>query len=200
MRTVLTWILVIAILVGAAYFGSPWWTVWNLERAAKAGDAHAVAQVVDFPAVRANLSPGLTAKLQVALDREKTKPHTFLDKLTMFVAPLFQPKAVDTLLTPEGVAYMLKTAEAPPWTNPFKRDRAIPPGEPGVDLGRTGYDGDDLDQFHAVVTNKLAPGRLVTLKLLRRGFLTWKVVGLDLVGPSRGSGAAGSYAPAPAAP
>jgi hypothetical protein len=180
MRTFFTWVILILIAIAVVYFGSPWWTVWNLERAAKAGDAHAVEQVIDFPAVRASLSPQLTVQLQQALDREKQKPHSFLDKLTMFVAPLFVPKAVDTLVTPEGVTYMIKTAKAPEWTNPFKREKTVPAGEPSLDLMHTGYAGDDMDQFHAVVSNKLLPGRVVTLKMLRRGFMTWKVVGLDL--------------------
>jgi hypothetical protein len=199
MRTVLTWVLVIAILIGGAYLGSPWWTVWNLERAAKAGDAGAVAKVVDFPAVRASLSPQVTVELQHALDREKTKPHSFLDKLTMFVAPLFVPKAVDTLVTPEGVAYMLKTASAPPFINPLQHDHAPPAGEPALNLMQTGYLADDLDQFQAKITNKLAPGRVVTLKMLRRGFLTWKVVGIDLSRtPTTTAGSSAAYAPATA--
>lgn len=196
MRTFFTWVLLIAVIVGGAYFGSPWWTVWNLERAAKAGDTHAIAQVVDFPAVRASLSPQLTRELQAALDREKVKPHSFLDKLTMFVAPLFVPKAVDTLVTPEGVTYMIKTAQAPQWTNPFKREKAPPAGQPAMDVMHTGYIQDDLDQFRATVSNKLIPGRAVSLKLLRRGFITWKVVGLDLVKTDAPAGASAAYAPA----
>lgn len=198
MRSVLTWVLVIAILIAGAYFGSPWWTVWNLERAAKAGDAGAIAKVVDFPAVRATLSPRVTAELQKALEREKTKPHSFFDKLTMFVAPLFVPKPVDTLVTPDGVAYMLKTASAPPFINPLKHDAKTPAGEPALDFMHTGYVADDLDQFRAQITNKLAPGRTVTLQMLRRGFLTWKVVGLDLSRtPVATAGSSATYAPAP---
>lgn len=181
MRTFLTWVLLIVLIVAGAYFGSPWWTVWNLDRAARAGDAHAVANVVDFPAVRASLSPSLSAELQQALDREKTKPHSFLDKLLMFGRNLVQPKASDQELTPEGVTFMLKTAHPPAWSNPLKGEKAPPPGRPSLDLARTGYAADDLDQFNAVVDNTLAPGRAISLKLLRRGFLTWKVVGLDLI-------------------
>jgi hypothetical protein len=65
MRTFFTLILFAVTLIAGAYFGSPWWTVWNLERAAKAGDVHAVAQVVDFPAVRASLSPQLTSRCRL---------------------------------------------------------------------------------------------------------------------------------------
>ncbi len=184
MRAFFSWILLAAVLATGVYLGSPWWTLWNVEQAARAGDAGAVAKAVDFPAVRASLTPQLTAKLQAALDREKVKPHSFLDKLTMFVAPLFAAKAVDTLVTPEGVAYMLKTAEAPEWKNPFAREHATAAGastaQPSIDIWHTGYVGDDLDQFHAVVANKLAPGHTVSVKMLRRGFMTWKIISIDL--------------------
>ncbi len=193
MRTFFSWVLLIIVLVGGAYLGSPWWAVWNLERAAKAGDAHAVANAVDFPAVRASLSPRLSAQLQQAMDHEQTKPHSFFDKLLLFVRPVFQPKAADSLVTPQGVTYMLKTAQPPPWSDPFQGQKAPPPGQPSFDLMQSGYLADDLDQFHAKIDNKLLSGRSVSLKLLRRGFITWKVVELDLVNVG---GASATYAPA----
>ena len=189
MRTFFTWILLIAVLVTGAYFGSPWWTVWNLERAAKAGDAHAVAQVVDFPAVRAGLSPQLTVQLQQALAREQDKPKGILDQLTLFASKLLAPKPVDALVTPEGVTYMIKTGKAPEWVNPFKREKLPPPGEPVLDLGHSWYLADDLDQFQATLNNKLAPERAVSITMLRRGFMTWKVTKIDLV-PVPGGAAA----------
>jgi len=181
MRMFFSWVLLIIILVGGAYLGSPWWAVWNLDRAAKAMDAHAIESSVDFPAVRASLSPALNAQLQQSADREKAKPHSIIDKLVMFGRSLVQPKVADTVLTPQGVTYILKTGAPPPWSNPFDGQKAPPPGEPALDLGHTGYLADDLDQFHATIDNKTYPGRAVSLKLLRRGFIAWKVVGLDLV-------------------
>jgi hypothetical protein len=195
MRTIFTWVVLIIILVGGAYLGSPWWAVWNLDRAAKAMDSHAIESAVDFPAVRASLSPGLNAKLQSAMDREKAKPHSVFDKLLMFGRSLIQPKVADTVLTPQGVTYMLKTAAPPPWSNPFEGQKAPPPGEPSLDLGHSGYMDDDLDQFHATIDNKIHPERAVSLKLLRRGFITWKVVSLDLVtvaAPAPAAAGAGS--------
>lgn len=184
MRTFFTGILLVVVLVTAVYLGSPWWTLWNVEQAARAGDAGAVAKSVDFPAVRASLSPQLTAKLQAALDREQAKPHSLLDKITLFASKLFVPKPVDTLVTPEGVAYMLKTAEAPEWKNPLAHDKATAAGattaQPTLDLWHSGYVADDLDQFHATVVNKLAPGHTASVKMLRRGFMTWKIISIDL--------------------
>ena len=194
MRTFFSWVLLIVVLVTAVYLGSPWWTMWNVEQAARAGDAGAVAKVVDFPAVRASLSPQLTAKLQAALDREQAKPASILDKITLFASKLFVPKPVDTLVTPEGVAYMLKTAEAPEWKNPLAHDKATAASastaQPSLDLWHSGYVADDLDQFHATVANKLAPGHTVSVKMLRRGFMTWKIISIDL----------GYTPPAPSAP
>ena len=183
MRTLLSWIVTLVILAGGVYFGSPYYTVWTLEQAAKAGDANAVAAKVDFPQVRANLTPALTARLQGALDREKVKPHSFFDRLAMFVAPVFVPKAVDTLVTPEGVAAMIKTGHAPTWLNPVHHEKQAAKATPGEPHAiKLGYVADDLDQFQAVIENKLSPGSRVTLTLFRRGFFTWKVTAIDLAG------------------
>ena len=111
-RSFLALILLVAALAVGAYYGSPFYTVWRLEQAAKGGDAHAIAGVIDFPAVRANLSPRLSAALQASIDAEKTKPHSFLNRIGMAIAPFFHSKPADTLVTPEGLAIMLKNRPA----------------------------------------------------------------------------------------
>jgi len=184
MRSFLSLLLLVAVIVVGVYYGSPYYTVWRLEQAAKGGDAHAIAGTVDFPAVRANLSPRLSAALQASMAEEKTKPHSFLDRIGMAIAPLFHARPQETLVTPEGVAVMLKTAGPPGYANPFHQGRepdAAHPGEPYV--VEQGYLDDDLDQFHAAIGNRLKPSAEITLKLLRRGFLTWKVIAIDLGGP-----------------
>jgi hypothetical protein len=181
MRNILSLLLLVAVLVIGAYWGSPYYTVWRLEQAAKAQDAHAVAGVVDFPAVRANLSPSLTAALQAAMDAEKTKPHSLLDRIGMAIAPLFQGKRADALVTPEGVTVMLKTAAPPRYANPFGQGRSPDSANPGEPYTISqDYIDNDLDQFHAAIGNRLKPGAEVRIKLLRRGFLTWKITAIDL--------------------
>ena len=158
MRNFLSLILLIAVVVVGAYWGSPYYAVWQLEQAAKGGDAHAIANFIDFPAVRANLSPQLNAALQANMEAEKAKPHSFFDRIGMAIAPLFHAKPAETLVTPEGVAVMLKTASPPSYTNPFHRGRApdaANPGEPYV-ISQD-YLDNDLDQFHAAIGNKLKP-------------------------------------------
>jgi hypothetical protein len=181
MRNFLSLILLIAVVVVGAYYGSPYYAVWQLEQAAKGGDAHAIAGFIDFPAVRANLSPSLTAALQANIDAEKTKPHSILDRIGMAIAPLFQGKPADALVTPEGIAVMLKTAEAPSYSNPFHHGRAPDAANPGEPYTVSqDYIDNDLDQFHAAIGNKLKPGAEARIKLLRRGFMTWKVTDIDL--------------------
>jgi hypothetical protein len=181
MRSFLSLILLVAVIIVGAYYGSPYYTVWRLEQAAKGGDAHAIGNVIDFPAVRANLSPQISAALQARIDAEKQKPHSFLDRIGMAIAPLFHHKPADTLVTPEGVAVMLKTASPPNYESPFQQGRepdSAHPGEPYV-ISQD-YLDNDLDQFHAEIGNKLKPKAEIKLRLIRRGFLTWKVTAIDL--------------------
>ncbi|MEA3009819.1 MAG: hypothetical protein QOJ91_1511 [Sphingomonadales bacterium] len=53
-----------AILLGAGWwFGSPWWTLWRMREAAEAGDAEALADYIDFPALRASTRRQLRRRL-----------------------------------------------------------------------------------------------------------------------------------------
>ena len=182
MKTLLSLILLLALASVGAYYGSPYYAVWRLEQAAKGQDAATVARFIDFPAVRANLSPRLAAALAVQIDAEQTKPHSILDRIGLAIAPLFHhDRPGETLITADGVAVMLKTARTPAYKGPLDTQRdpdAAHPGEPyTVDEG---YIDNDLDQFHASVGNRLRAGAVVKLRLLRRGFLTWKVTEIDL--------------------
>jgi hypothetical protein len=44
----------LVLLAASWWFGSPWWTLWRMREAARAGDAEAVAAYIDFPALRAS--------------------------------------------------------------------------------------------------------------------------------------------------
>jgi hypothetical protein len=55
---------VLALLVTAGWwFGSPWWTLWRMREAARAGDSAALAAYVDFPALRASMRAQLRPRL-----------------------------------------------------------------------------------------------------------------------------------------
>ena len=50
-----------ALIFGAAYFGSPFLSLHNLQQAARNGDRDRLDQVVDFPKVRENLKSKIDA-------------------------------------------------------------------------------------------------------------------------------------------
>jgi hypothetical protein len=45
-------VALVLVLVGALYYGSPYWTVWRMQTPAEAGEGDRLARYVDFPAVR----------------------------------------------------------------------------------------------------------------------------------------------------
>ncbi|HEX8623624.1 MAG TPA: DUF2939 domain-containing protein [Allosphingosinicella sp.] len=44
----------LVLLAAGWWFGSPWWTLWRMREAARAGDSEALAAYIHFPALRAS--------------------------------------------------------------------------------------------------------------------------------------------------
>ncbi|MGZ8286865.1 MAG: DUF2939 domain-containing protein [Allosphingosinicella sp.] len=53
-RTLAAAAALLVLLAAGWWFGSPWWTLWRMREAARAGDSDALAAYVDFPALRAS--------------------------------------------------------------------------------------------------------------------------------------------------
>lgn len=194
MRRLLTWIVVIAILAGGVYLGSPYYSMYRLVQAARAGDAKTVASFVDFPAVRASLQPQLESYLQGEIAREQQKPHSIWDQLKLAVAPYIAGPATQLVITPQALAAIIRTARPPSAASVSALTASSAPavddkGPGDVRPVSYGYVGDDLDQFRAEIASRARPAAKVKIGMLRRGFFTWKVVSLDLSAlPRMGSG------------
>jgi Protein of unknown function (DUF2939) len=52
-RIVAAVIAALIMLAGAWYWGSPWWTVWRISRAARLGDAKQLYHYADFATITA---------------------------------------------------------------------------------------------------------------------------------------------------
>ena len=182
MRRLLTWLVALVILGGVVYLGSPYYTVYRLVQAARAGDAKTVSSFVDFPAVRSSLKPQLQGYLADEIGRENAKPHSIWDRLGLALAPYLVGTSVDLLVTPQNVAAMIRTGRPPHISNPVGTQPRLDDDKgPGDSRAlHLGYVGDDLDQFHAEVASRANAHARVDLRLLRRGFFTWRVVSLDL--------------------
>ena len=92
------------------------------------------------------------------------------------MGPLLE-SAVDSFVTPAGVAQMVTTAEAP---DPSRRD----PPEPN-----DARDGSDIHQawgyrsfnaFAVTLTDRDQPDQRLALILERRGLFAWKLAAVDL--------------------
>lgn len=176
--------LIVGVAVGAlALFGIAWTAApvlaaQSLIRAAKAGDEARIEKLVDFPALRESLRSELNAELMARMRRDPRVSDSGLGGLGMMLVPMILSGAVDTLVTPEVVAHMVNTAEAP---DPTRR----PLPEPESDEA----DGDDihqswgyrsLNEFAVTLTDRRQPDDRLALILERRGLFDWKLAAVDL--------------------
>ncbi len=171
--------LAAAAVVGlaVAWAAAPVLAAQGLVRAAKAGDARKLERLVDFPALRQSLKEELNAELVARMRRDPEMADSTLGGLGLMLAPMLLSGAVDTLVTPEMVADMVVTAEAPDPTKP-------PTPEPGDardsdDIHQSwGYR--DLNHFAVTLTDRDRPDQQLALILERRGLFEWKLAGVDI--------------------
>jgi hypothetical protein len=158
-------IVVLALLglgVAGVYLASPWWAARQLGQAVQRGDGDAIAGACDMPAIR----DGLKAQIGDAL-RQKIGQGDALAMLGSLVAPAVADRAIDAAVTPDGIAYALRTGRPPDGAT----DSAVA-GRPIVD--GAGYR--DFDHFGV----RLRQGPVLVFE--RRGFAEWKLVRIDLSG------------------
>ncbi|HYC98098.1 DUF2939 domain-containing protein [Brevundimonas sp.] len=170
-------VVTIAVLA-AAWAAAPVLAAQALIRAAKAGDARRIEQLVDFPALRQSLKDELNAELAAQMRRDPRMAESGLGGLGMILAPMLLSGAVDAAVTPEVVARMVTTAEAP---DPTVRDDPEP--------GDTADEGDDIHQawgyrdlntFAVTLTDRDHPDQRLALILERRGMFAWKLAAVDI--------------------
>lgn len=167
----------IVVLV-AAWAAAPVLTAQALIRAAKAGDAARLEQLVDFPALRQSLKDELNAELAAQMRRDPRMAESGLGGLGLILAPMLLSGAVDAAVTPEVVAQMVTTAEAP---DPTVRDAPEPgdAADEGKDIHQAwGYR--DLNAFAVTLTDRDHRDQRLALILERRGLFSWKLAAVDI--------------------
>lgn len=145
---------VVALLVafGAGWwFGSPWWTLYQMKAAAEAGDSGALSAHIDYQAVRAS------AKAQIGERLDDSRLGTG----ERLIAGLGANLAVEALVSPAGLRGLFVVA-------PAARAAYPSPGEMRASDMAMRRDG--LDQFRLVRRDGL-PGELV----FHRSGLGWKL-------------------------
>jgi hypothetical protein len=100
-----------------------------------------------------------------------------LGGLGLMLAPMLLSGAVDTLVTPEMVAEMVVTAEAPDPTRPAERE----PGDArDADDIHQSWGYRDLNHFAVTLTDRDRPDQQLALILERRGLFAWKLAEVDI--------------------
>jgi hypothetical protein len=171
-----------AVLAAVALFAAAWglapiFAGQALIRAAKAGDARKLEQLVDFPALRASLKDELNKEVVARIGRDPRVAESGLGGLGMMLAPMILSGAIDTAVTPEVLAQMVTTAEAP---DPTRRPSSEPAdAKKGKNIHQAwGYR--DLNHFAVTLTDRDHPDQHLALILERRGLFSWKLAAVDL--------------------
>lgn len=168
-----------AVLVafGLAWAASPVFAGQSLIQAAKAGDEDRLELLVDFPSLRQSLKDEFDAELVARMRRDPRVVESGLGGLGMMLAPMLLSGAVDAVVTPQGVAAMVRSGQAP---DPTDATEAAPAaGKDGDDLHQSwGYR--DLNTFAITLTRRAQPDEHLALLLERHGLFSWKLAAVDI--------------------
>lgn len=155
-------------LFAASYFGSPYWAARELRSAAMSGDVDRIEAAVDFPAVRESLRGQLTVALTEKMNNAPELKDNPFAGLGMMLMPTIVQKAVESYVTPDGIAAIVQRGEV-------KKD-----GAPSPSLTYD-YDWRGLDRFAVTIRpEKVAADRAPVIVFERRGTFTWKMIRLQL--------------------
>ena len=152
--------LIAAIVLGAGwYFGSPRWTLHQMQAAAQAKDADKLGGYIDFPRLRESFKEQMKAKM--AAEMAKTKDDNPFAALGATLAMGMIDGMVDGLVTPAAMREVF--ANAP---EPEPGEGKIGVRVKNLDFQRTGF-----SEFHLVNQEDKEGSSLV----FKREGLGWKM-------------------------
>ncbi len=170
-------VLALAVMAGWLY-ASPYIAFRAMAKAAETGDAVALADYVDFPAVKESLKGSLTAQFNRSLST-KASDSPFAG-LAVLMAGAAVNTMVDQMVTPEGIATMYRQGKAArPAPRASSAPAPTPPaaGQAPEAVVTRGYRG--WDRFEVRAANASA-GTSVALTMRREGLTTWRLRHVDL--------------------
>jgi len=178
MRTrVVVPVALVALLV-AAYFGSPYWTIYQMRSAAQSGQGDKLAGYVDFPAVRESLKTQFTLMMNKSMaDDPKLKDNPVAAFGQMLAAAMVGPM-VDRMVTPESLATMIASGKSTEAAPPPAKDGA-PPTDPGKQP-RIVREYEGLDVFKVSIHAPDDDKEAVALVLNRQGLFSWKLTSIRM--------------------
>lgn len=174
-RLIRSLVALVVVALVAAWAASPLLAVHRLSRAAEEGDAATLNRMVDYPAFRKSLKEEMSSAMLQRL-RVDGDLADDLSGLGMILAPAVMSGLVDVAITPEVVAAIVETGEAP---DPTRRRPRRDGADDKVELHKA-YGYRDLNTFAVTLSRSDRPERRVALLMKRHGLFTWRLAGIDL--------------------
>jgi hypothetical protein len=186
----------VVLLLAAAFYATPYFSLWRLKSALENQDTQAVLQHVDFPAfkesLKTNVRQALTASIFKAGDRSG---ENFLGALVMSVIDV----RLDAAITPESTAALVqgffgftryarpvlaqaasgKTEKSDAFSlNPLTDTASVKLA--GREIARVSTAYQDFDTFAVVLRQKDTGEELITFLMKRHGILSWRIHGVRI--------------------
>lgn len=160
-------LLLLGVLAGGWWFGSPWWTLYQMREAAEARDADKLAGYIDFPSLRQTSKAQLQAAMLAEANSNSASPDRFGAAGSMMAMAMIGP-LIDALMTPEMMRQAFEKAPA----GGGKSRPAL-----GIDANGTSVVRSGLDEFR--LHRAEARGEEGDL-IFRRHGLGWKLAEVRL--------------------
>lgn len=158
--------------VAATSVASPWWTLHLLRAAVERHDGGAVAEQVDFPALRASVKAQMLASMKADLDKPGGA-NPFAEFGTKLAQALVDP-LVDAVVSPAAVAAMVEHGRISIARPGQAAPAPAPDAEPVHDKPRFALRYRDWDRFAITGENG---GSFV---FRRDGLWTWKLAAIEM--------------------
>ena len=161
---------VTAVVAAAGLFASPYWTLHSIAKAVENKDAAAVAEHVDFPALREDLKGKLLLRMQGPLNQPEMANNPFAGVGQMLVAGMVN-QMVEVCPPPAGAMLMLEKG------HPSIKPQIGGPEDAGGDQKRPRFKVRYNGWSKVYVHPENQKGGFI---FHRDGLLSWKLVAMDI--------------------
>ncbi|MEJ8845053.1 DUF2939 domain-containing protein [Variovorax rhizosphaerae] len=166
----------VAVLVAAALYFGPHWTVYRMRKAIEARDATALASQVDFPALKESVKAQLMTKMSGLMNSSGLKDGPLAGVGQMLGTGLIN-QTVDALVTPTGVMLLMQQGKFPAPGTPGTPGTSPPPASKDPSTAPR-YALDFLD--FSTVEIRARDGLPARFVLRRHGVFFWKLSAVEL--------------------
>jgi Protein of unknown function (DUF2939) len=159
---------IVLIASGGVYY-VPYLTLNTIKNATTNRNSNALAQEIDFPALRVSIKENIQAQLIKKIAKTGTAETA---KITPEIIKKMVSLKVDKVITPEGVEQLMLDQLPETKLDLVNLDRDIARSD--IQMGYESF-----DRFVIRITNKVDRTKDVSL-ILKRSGLAWKLSGIDI--------------------